>query len=259
MVHLSKLLKLGGFSEQVRLLRQQVEHFGFARKALPPDTPHSEDKTRWSVNALGQKVVDTGTPIEVTRKLYIDLAEKTYIVPEDASLDDRAALVVERCDHIRSICVLAEKGDEASGEYLLGVLEKDPSPAVRRTVLTRMIFAARGPPTPYNRRLVEGSLVALGDPVSSCSCQRHSHAMDQTSDHCFKEPAHRNPGATLLPPPAAPPAPPAPAGAPRGAAVGGGKWQEAASGPEWVAMGRAPPRCHPGPQTLFRHWSVDTV
>lgn len=166
MVHLSKLLKLGGFSEQVKLMKAQVEHFGFARKALPPDTPHAEDKPRWSVNALGIKVVDTGTPVAVTRALYVAAAEKTYAIPDDASMNERGALERERCDHVRTICAMAEKGDEPSGDYLLTLLEKDPSPAVRKTVLSKFIFAARGAPTPYHRKMVEGTLVAVADPVA---------------------------------------------------------------------------------------------
>ena len=39
MVNFTKMLKLGGFSESIQLLKVSVEHFGFARKQLPPDTP----------------------------------------------------------------------------------------------------------------------------------------------------------------------------------------------------------------------------
>jgi len=167
MVHLSKLLKLGGFSEQIKLTHvAAVEHFGFARKTMPPDTPHSEDKTRWRVSALGIKVVDTGTPVAVTRALYMEAAEKTYAIPEDATKRDRTALVSERCDHVRTICALAEKGDEPSGDYLLTVLEKDPSPEVRKTVLSKLIFAARGVSTPYHRKLMAGTMEAVADPVA---------------------------------------------------------------------------------------------
>lgn len=166
MVHLSKLLKLGGFSDQVKLLRAQVEHFGFAKKLLPPDTPHSEDKPRWIVNALGQKVIDTGTPVETIRELYKEATEKTYAIPETATIHDRRQLIVERCDHIRHICALAEKGDEGSGEYLLEVLAKDPATEVRKTILSKIIFAARGPSTPYNIKMIDGSLFAIADEVA---------------------------------------------------------------------------------------------
>lgn len=167
MVHLAKLLKLGGFSVNFKVLRQEVEHLGFARKEIPPDTPHSDNKTRWSVNALGQAVVDTGTPVEITRALYIDAAEKTFEIPEFATVRERQQLVDERCDHVRVLCALAEKGDEPSGEYLLTALTKDPATEVRETVLSKLMFAARGPRTPYHRKLVEGSAVALSDDVAN--------------------------------------------------------------------------------------------
>jgi hypothetical protein len=166
MVQLSKLLKLGGFSDQIKVLKAQVEHLGFAKKSLPPDTPHSEDKTRWSVNALGQKVVDTGTPVEVTRTLYINAAEKTFTVPQRASLQERTVLIEERCDYVLAICALAEKGDEPSGDYLVSLLQKDPVPTVRKLVLSQLAFAARGPRTPYNRRLIDAVLGSIADEVA---------------------------------------------------------------------------------------------
>ena len=79
MVNFTKMLKLGGFSESIQLLKVSVEHFGFARKQLPPDTPHAENKTRWTVNTLGQKVVDTGTPIEQEREKFKQ--ERKHEVP----------------------------------------------------------------------------------------------------------------------------------------------------------------------------------
>ena len=166
MVNFTKMLKLGGFSESIQLLKVSVEHFGFARKQLPPDTPHAENKTRWTVNTLGQKVVDTGTPIEQEREKWISEADKTYAIPEDASMSDRQELITKRCDYIRTLCALAEKGDEPTGDYLLQVLEKDPSPEVRKTVLHKLVFAARGPTTPYHRKVVKGTLVALSDVVA---------------------------------------------------------------------------------------------
>ena len=168
MVQLSNLLKLGAFSEQIKLKVSQltVQHFGFARKTLPPDTPHNDNKQRWAVNNFGQKVIDEGTPIEEIRTRWIAAVEKTYEIPEDFSIAQLEALVDERCDLVRTLCTLAEKGDEPSGDYLLKILAQDPAQAVRKTVLSKFMFAARGPQTPYHARMVEGTLVALADPVS---------------------------------------------------------------------------------------------
>jgi hypothetical protein len=166
MVLLSKILKLGGFSDQIKLLKTQIEHLGFAKKALPPDTPHLGDKQRWAVNALGQKVVDTGTPVEVTRALYIGAAEKTYAIPELASLRERYGLIKDRCDHVRTLAAMAEKGDEPSADYLVSLLQRDPVPAVRKTALLGLAFAARGPRTPYNMRLIDGVVASVSDEVA---------------------------------------------------------------------------------------------
>jgi hypothetical protein len=166
MVLLSKILKLGGFSDQIKVLKTQIEHLGFAKKALPPDTPHLEDKPRWAVNALGQKVVDTGTPVEVTRALYIGAAEKTYAIPELMSLRERYAMILDRCDHVRTLAALAEKGDEPSGDYLVSILKRDTAAAVRKTALLGLAFAARGPRTPYNTRLIDGVAASVSDEVA---------------------------------------------------------------------------------------------
>lgn len=150
MVHLKKILKLGGFAD----IGERLQYFGFARKTMPPDTPHDENKTRWRVNNLGQKVEDAGTPGGEIREKYIHAIENT---PDE----------VARTDIVRAVGVMAEKGDEEAGKYLLGLLKTDRSPQVRKTILTKMGFAFKAQVGPFSKIVLAGIRYSVADDESA--------------------------------------------------------------------------------------------
>lgn len=120
----------------------------------PPDTPHDENKTRWRVNNLGQKVEDAGTPGGEIREKYIHAIENT---PDE----------VARTDIVRAVGVMAEKGDEEAGKYLLGLLKTDRSPQVRKTILTKMGFAFKAQVGPFSKIVLAGIRYSVADDESA--------------------------------------------------------------------------------------------
>jgi hypothetical protein len=152
MVNHDKMLKLGGFSKVVN--GGTTEHEGFAKKQLPPDTPHREDKERWRINQLGQAVPDEGVPQEKLRQMYVD----AFLQEEDEE---------ERADHVRSLGTMAEQGDQECAKVLLSWLETTKSALIRKQILRKLVWAGKTPHIARCREIIEGIKVCITDDEAS--------------------------------------------------------------------------------------------
>ncbi|KAJ1488416.1 hypothetical protein T484DRAFT_1887417, partial [Baffinella frigidus] len=147
MVNTVKMKKLGGFSEMLAGGRMAE---GFARKMVPPDTPHREDKKRWRIDALGRAVPDEGIPQDKLRQLYID----AFLAEEDEE---------ECADHVRSLGTMAEQGDFECAKVLLSWLATNKSANLRKQILRKLVFAAKTPQVANCREILIGIQVCIED------------------------------------------------------------------------------------------------